>query len=119
MKALLGFFGGILLAGAGVLFVTLALAHSQRSSWGFGWILFIGFYVTGLAIAMMAPSLREGLRRLLVGTGALLCGSAILLLVLKETTVGAVGIAGGASIAVLLTIGLAMLAGGLVRPKTG
>jgi hypothetical protein len=120
MKALLGFFGGIIFAGAGLLFATLAMANFQQTSWGYGWMVFVGFYVIGLAIAMTAPTSLDGGRRLLVGTGALLCGSALLILVISRagTTMGAVGIIGGMNIAILLVIGLAMLAGGLFPGKT-
>jgi hypothetical protein len=119
MKAMLGFLGGILLAGAGLLFVNLAMANASQTSWGYSWLIFIGFYVVGLAIAMTAPTLRDALRRLLVGTGALLCGSALLIVVLSRDTLalGAVGVVGGANIAILLAIGLAMLAGGLFGGK--
>ena len=120
MKALLGFFGGIIFAGAGLLFANLAMANFQQTSWGYGWMVFVGFYVVGLAIAMTAPTLRDAGRRLLVGTGALVCGSALLIFVISRggTTIGAVGIIGGMNIAILLVIGLAMLAGGLFPGKT-
>lgn len=119
MKALLGMLGGILFAGAGLLFANLAMANASKTSWGYGWLIFIAFYVAGLAIAMTAPSIREAMRRLAVATGALLCGSAILIFVLSGSTLtlGAVGIVGGANIAILLVIGLAMLAGGLFGGK--
>ncbi|HSS06439.1 MAG TPA: hypothetical protein VLK83_04795, partial [Rhodanobacteraceae bacterium] len=69
--------------------------------------------------AMTAPSIREAMRRLAVATGALLCGSAILIFVLSGSTLtlGAVGIVGGLNIAILLVVGLAMLAGGLFGGK--
>jgi len=119
MKALLGFFGGIIFAGAGLLFATFAMANFQKTSWGYGWMVFVGFYVVGLAIAMSARTLRDAGQRLLVGTGALLCGSALLIFVISGsgTTIGTVGIIGGMNIAILLVIGLAMLAGGLFPGK--
>ena len=54
------------------------------------------------------------------GTGALLCGSALLIFVIGRagTTIGVVGIIGGMNIAILLVVGLAMLAGGLFPGKT-
>ena len=120
MKALLGFFGGIIFAGAGLLFANLAMANFQQASWGYGWLVFIGFYVVGLVIAMTAPTLRDAGRRLLVGTGALLCGSALLIFVISRggTTIGAVGIIGIMNIGILLAVGLAMLAAGLFPGKT-
>ena len=119
MKALLGMLGGILFAGAGLLFANLALANASKSLWGYGWLTFIAFYIAGLAITMTAPNIREAMRRLAVATGALLCGSALLIFVLSGSTLalGAVGIVGGANIAILLVIGLAMLAGGLFGGK--
>ena len=119
MKAMLGMLGGILFAGAGLLFVILAMANSSKTSWGYGWLIFIAFYVVGLTIAMTAPTVREAMRRLLVATGALLCGSALLIFVISggTLTMGAVGVVGGVNIAILLVIGLAMLAGGLFGGK--
>jgi hypothetical protein len=119
MKAMLGMLGGILFAGAGLLFVNLALANASKTSWGYGWLTFIAFYVVGLAIAMTAPGIRDAVRRLAVATGALLCGSALLIFVLSDRTLtlGAVGVVGGTNIAILLVIGLAMLAGGLFGGK--
>ena len=120
MKALLAFFGGIIFAGAGLLFANLVMANFQQISWGYGWMVFVGFYAVGLALAMTAPTLRDAGRRLLVGAGALLCGSALLIFVISRggTTIGVVGIIGGTNIAILLVIGLAMLVGGLFSGKT-
>lgn len=121
MKALLGLLGGIVLAGAGVLFVNLALAMSSQTLLGRDWIAFAGFYVAALALAMTAPTLRKGVKRLLVGTGLLLSGSAVLILVMGQgpITAGAVGVVGGANIAILLVVGLGMLAGGLFASDKG